>query len=268
MYTLCAAPVFCIQTNYMAKARTRREKVTEASVPGYDEIAYGIPATRGDGLHPVHPMNESQREAMDYLRNKTLTILTGPPGTAKTLLSVYIACERLQKRQIDKIYYVKPIVDTPGEKGIGYLPGSEMEKLEPHLASLRDALGVFMAKGKADYLVDKKVIEFLPIEHLRGRSLHRCMIIADEMQNATSHSVLTILSRLGDHSTIALLGDVIQRDLANRFGKDGLSDAAARLRHLDGFVGHVEFGMDDIVRSEFVRNVILLYRDLYEPKAA
>lgn len=244
-------------------ARTRKDKVTEASVPGYDEIAYGLPATRGDGVRTIHPMNESQREALDHLRNKTLTVLTGPPGTAKTLLSVFIACEKLQKRQIDKIYYIKPIVDTPGEKGIGYLPGTESDKLAPHVESLRDALSVFMVKGKGDYLIDKKIIEFLPIEHLRGRSLHRCMIIADEMQNATSHSVLTILSRLGDHSTIALLGDVIQRDLANRYGKDGLSDARSRLAHMEDFVGCVEFGMDDIVRSEFVREVIKSYRDLY-----
>ena len=250
---------FVTTRTYMTKARTRKDKAT-----GFDEIAYGLPPTRGDEVRTITPMNESQREALDHLRNKTLTILTGPPGTAKTLLSVFIACEKLQKRQIDKIYYIKPIVDTPGEKGIGFLPGSEMDKLEPHVASLRDALSVFMVKGKAEYMVDKKIIEFLPIDHLRGRSLHRCMIIADEMQNATSNSVLTILSRLGDHSTIALLGDVIQRDLANRFGRDGLSDAATRLSHLDGFVGHVEFGMDDIVRSEFVREVIKSYRDLYE----
>lgn len=252
----------------MAKsARTRKEKITAASVPGYDEIAYGIPETRADGVRTIHPMNQSQSEALESLRNKTLTLLTGPPGTAKTLLSVFVACEKLHRRQIDKIYYIKPIVDTPGEKGIGYLPGSESEKLEPHIASLRDALAVFMIKGKADYLIDKKIIEFLPIEHLRGRSLNRCMIIADEMQNATSHSVLTILSRLGDNSTIALLGDVIQRDLANRYGKDGLSDAGARLSSLEDYVGHVEFGISDIVRSEFVKGVILAYRDLYEVAA-
>lgn len=250
----------------MAKGKSRREKVTESSVPGYNEMAYGIPSSRGDGVVTIHPANESQKEAMEYLRTKTLTILTGPPGTAKTLLSVYVACEKLQRGLIDKIYYIKPIVDTPGEKGIGFLPGTEKDKLEPHIASLRDALSVFMAKGKADYLIDKKIIEFLPIEHLRGRSLHRCMIIADEMQNATDHSVLTILSRLGDHSTISLLGDVVQRDLSKRFGGDGLSDARSRLHHLEGFVGCVEFGMDDIVRSEFVREVIKSYSDLYEAK--
>lgn len=248
----------------MAKGRTRKDKVTAATIPGYEEMAYGIPPSRGDGFFGLHAMNPNQQLSLEFLRTRTLTILTGPPGTAKTLLSVYVACERLQRRLIDKIYYIKPIVDTPGEKGIGYLPGTEMEKLEPHIASLRDSLGVFMAKGKADYLIDKKTIEFLPIEHLRGRSLHRCAIVADEMQNATVHSVLTILTRLGENSTVALIGDAIQRDLANRFGKDGLTDAKNRLKNMTGFVGCVEFGMGDIVRSEFVRGVIEAYSDLYE----
>lgn len=248
----------------MARGRTRKDRVTEASVPGYEEMAYGLPPSRGDGVYGIQPMNLNQQIALEYLRTKTLSILTGPPGTAKTLLSIYVACERLQRRLIDKIYYIKPIVDTPGEKGIGYLPGTEMEKLEPHIASLRDSLAVFMAKGKADYLIDKKTIEFLPIEHLRGRSLHRCAIIADEMQNATVHSVLTILTRIGENSTVALVGDAIQRDLANRFGRDGLTDAKNRLGSMEDFVGTVEFGFDDIVRSEFVRGVIQAYSDLYE----
>ena len=230
-------------------------------------MAYGLPSSREDGVRALHPANESQRQAIELLRNKTLTVLTGPPGTAKTLLSVYVACEKLQKREIDKIYYVKPIVETWGEKGIGFLPGSEMEKLEPHLASLRDALGVFMAKGKADYLIDKKIIEFLPIDSLRGRSLHRCMIIADEMQNTTVKSLLTILTRLGDSSTIALLGDVVQRDLGQRYGEDGLSDILRRLKAMDNYVGFLEFSVEDITRSDFVKQVIQAYLDLYEKPA-
>lgn len=250
----------------MAKARTRREKVTENSVPGYNEIAYGLLPSKGDGVCQIHPKNENQREAMENLRTKTLTILTGPPGTAKTLLSAYIACEKLQKRQIDKIYYVKPIVDVEGEKGIGFLPGTESEKLEPHIAPLKDALSVFMAKGKSDYLFDKKIIEFVPIEFLRGRSLHRCMVIADEAQNAKVSSVLTILTRLGENSTVSLCGDVVQRDLSDRFGQDGLTEAKRRLSHLDEYVGHIEFQMDDIVRSGFVKEVIRSYSDLYETR--
>jgi phosphate starvation-inducible protein PhoH len=247
----------------MAKGRTRRDKMT--IVPGYDEMAYGLPMPREDNsIRNIQPMNENQKRALDYLRQKTLTILTGPPGTAKTLLSIFVACEKLQRREIDRIYYVKPIVDVPGERGIGFLPGKEDEKLAPHIASLRDALSVFMAKGKADYLVDKKIIEFLPIDHLRGRSLHRCMIIADEMQNATAHSVLTVLTRLGESSYISLVGDTVQRDLSDRYGKDGLTDASSRLKNLTEHVGHVQFRVDDIVRSGFVKSVIQSYFDLYE----
>ena len=122
-----------------------------------------------------------------------------------------------------------------------------------------------MPKGKAEYLVSKKTIEFLPIDHLRGRSLHRCMVIADEMQNATTKSVMTILTRLGDDASVALLGDVVQRDLANRFGGDGLSDAINRLKFLPE-VGNVEFGFTDIERSPFVQSVIRAYADLYTSK--
>jgi phosphate starvation-inducible PhoH-like protein len=246
----------------MAKGRTRKEKIV---VPGYDEMAYGIPHRSNEAeVRRIHPMNDNQSIALEYLRSKTLTILTGPPGTAKTLLSVYVACEKLQKREIDKIYYIKPIVDVPGERGIGYLPGDKTEKLEPYFASLKDSLCVFMSKGKSDYLIDKKIIEFVPIDFLRGRSLDRCFIIADEMQNASTHSVLTILTRLGNNSFISLMGDVVQRDLSMKYGSDGLSDALSRLSRLTDNVGHVTFTTDDIVRSGFVKDVILSYSDLYQ----
>ena len=246
----------------MARKTSRRQRLQDESYINSDSNSN----SKFEAHRPLMPMNPSQVDAMRYLRTKDLTVLTGPPGTAKTLLSVYIACEKLQKREIEKIYYVKPVVASPGEQGLGFLPGNLDEKVAPHIAPVLDSLAVFMPKGKADYLISKKVIEFLPLEHLRGRSLHRCMIIADEMQNATTKSVMTILTRLGDNSNIALLGDIVQRDLANRFGHDGLSDSIRRLRSLNE-VGHVNFGFDEIVRSGFVKSVINAYSDLYESTA-
>ncbi len=233
--------------------KTRRQKVDQAH-----EIVHEY-----EQYKTVTPLNQSQDRALKSLRGNTLSILTGPPGTAKTLLSTFVACELLQRKQIDKIYYVKPVVKVKGEMGLGYLPGDLNEKIAPHIAPLKDSLDVFMTRGKSEYLLSKKIIEFMPIEHLRGRSLDRAFIIADEMQNATTESVMTILTRAGHNTKIALLGDVVQRDLDFKFGSDGLSDAARRLSFLTS-VGCVEFRFEDIVRSEFVKSVITAYSDLYK----
>lgn len=213
-------------------------------------------------IFKLAPRNENQQRAFDSLRNNTLTILTGPPGTAKTLLSVYIAYELLEQRVINKIYYCKPVVGIDGEKGLGFLAGDLTEKTYPHIAPVVDCLKVFMSEGKAKYITDKKIIEYLPLEHLRGRSLNDCFVIADEMQNALPSAVLTILTRVGSNSKISLIGDVVQRDLSKYYGKDGLSDATRRLSSVNE-VGHVEFDFKDICRSSFVKSVIYKYQDLY-----
>jgi phosphate starvation-inducible protein PhoH and related proteins len=248
----------------MARRKSsRKQRVIEDHYLQFMEI--NAPEPKFQEIRTLTPRNPSQVDALRYLKTRTLTFLSGPPGTAKTLLATYVACEKLTKREIDKVYYVKPVVDVPGERGLGFLPGTLSEKVAPHLAPIRQALEVFMPKGKAEYMLSKGIIEFCPIDTLRGQSLSRCMVIADEMQNATTESVMTILTRLGDGSNVAVLGDVVQRDLANKFGRDGLSDAINRLKYLPD-VGHVEFGFKDIERSPFVQSVIRAYADLYASK--
>lgn len=247
----------------MAKL-TRRQKLQAKQALHFSEK--GLPERKFFENKRIFARNSSQEDALASLRENTLTILTGPPGTAKTLLSVYVAVELLEDRQIDKIYYVKPIVDIVGEQGLGFLPGETRDKVAPHVAPLKDALNVFMPPSKADYLLEKKIIEFLPIEHLRGRSLNNCFVIADEMQNALPSSVLTILTRLGSNSKVSMMGDVIQRDLSGRFGYDGLSDALKRLSAMTD-VGYIQFELEDICRSGFVKSVIYKYADLYDQAA-
>lgn len=243
----------------MAKL-TRRQKLQTKQAAQF--IKDGIPDRKYFDNKRLFARNYSQEDALNSLRKKTLTILTGPPGTAKTLLSIYVAVEFLETREIDKIYYVKPIVDVVGEQGLGFLPGDIKDKIEPHICPIKDALGVFMPPTKSEYLLDKKIIEFLPIEHLRGRSLNNCFVIADEMQNAIPSSILTILTRLGSNSRASLIGDSVQRDLSAKYGYDGLTDATNRLKGLDD-VGVIDFTVDDICRSGFVRSVIYRYSDLY-----
>jgi phosphate starvation-inducible PhoH-like protein len=248
----------------MARRKSsRKQRVLEENYFSFMEA--NTPEPKFQENRTIMPRNPNQVDAMRYLKTRTLTLLSGPPGTAKTLLATYVACQKLQSREIDKVYYVKPVVDVPGERGLGFLPGTLDEKVAPHIAPIRQALEVFMPKGKAEYMLSKKIIEFSPIDTLRGQSLSRCMVIADEMQNATTESVMTILTRLGEGSSIAILGDIVQRDLAKKFGGDGLSDAINRLKFLPD-VGHVEFKFSDIERSPFVQSVIRAYADLYTSK--
>lgn len=215
----------------------------------------------------ICPKNHNQRRALDSLQDNHLTIMTGPPGTAKTFLSVYTAIKLYKQGQIDHIYYVKPIVDVFGDNGVGFLKGDINDKTLPHLGPIIDSLNQLMGEGHAKALVDQKKIEFLPLEILRGRSLHRAFIIADEMQNATPESVFTILTRMSHGTKVALCGDVVQRDLDGRFGQSGLADAMYRLQGLD-CCDHIQFSVSDIVRHGFVKDIVLRYIDWYDDSYA
>lgn len=235
----------------MRRRQERRSKQNEKSSggQGFDKIS-------------LHPRNEKQQEYLQAIDDYPIVIATGCPGTAKSLLAIYKAVEYLDKRKIEKIYLIKPTAKVAGETDLGSLPGTLEEKVCPYLQSLKDSLLVFMSPGRADYILEKKIIEFLPLAYLRGRTLSRAFVIGDEMQNLTSHSAFTLLSRIGEDTKVVLNGDVAQRDLKASFGKDGLTDVVDRLRHTE-LVHHVEFGFEHIERSEIAKQVILAYRDLY-----
>lgn len=248
-----------------AKRQTRRQKVQthfygeSAQVSNSNSNSNNIEQKKR-----IEPRNSKQESALQSLANNTLTVLTGPPGTAKTLLATYYAYSLLESRQIEKIYYVKPIVKMSADVGPGFLPGNLREKTTFDSAPIEDALKVFLAPTKVEYLVEKKVVEFLPLAYLRGRSLNNCFIIADEMQNSVPESVFTVLTRLGYNSKVCLIGDKVQRDLSTKFGLDGLSDFCERLNYSNkDDVGVIQFGIEDCCRSGFVRKILRYYKDLY-----
>ncbi len=211
-------------------------------------------------FYTLHPKNKNQSLLYEYIEEKKIILATGSAGTGKTLSCLYKAYELLQKGEFDQILYTRPIVDFRGEKGLGYLPGTIEEKVSPLLGAVKDNLSVFMSSGKAEYVLNKKIIDFAPLETLRGRSLRNTFMICDEFQNADNHAVLTTLSRMDATSKIAIIGDLKQKDrLDNSY--DGLSEAVRRLGDLP-FVGVVEFTNNDICRSGILKTIFSRYQDI------
>ena len=172
---------------------------------------------------------------------------SGPAGTGKTLSALSEAIALQKAREIRTIYYTKPIVQWENLQGIGFLPGEESDKLLPLLGPVQDNLAVLCKDGLAKYLLDKKLIQPILMQDLRGRSLNDCMLIIDEAQNATLHDLKLCLTRLGDRSKIAVLGDIMQKDNKAKFS-NGLAMAQQRLANIDGICS-VSLGYEDVQRA-------------------
>ncbi len=210
-------------------------------------------------IKKITPKTEHQKEMMISIRSNPITIAEGVAGSGKSLVALHEAVQMKEWRTIDKILYIKPNVDFgKTERGVGYLKGDVKEKLQPLLFPVLDNLQIFCSKGKMMTLISDEVIEVGLLEYLRGRSLHRTFVILDEAQNCDPHSILTVISRLDDTSTLVVCGDTMQCDIGMR--NNGLADAVKRLRGLEE-VGIVHFTTEDIVRSSYLKKVITRYQE-------
>lgn len=217
---------------------------------------------------PLVLRNRNQERYLGLIRTKNVIFADGFPGCAKTLIALYGAFELLDDRKIEKIYVVRPRVPVAGEEKLGALPGDLAEKTEPHMMAIVEALSVFMSKERIDYLMKARdkpdaQMEYLHMDYLRGRTLNNCVVIIDEAQNITSHSMYSILSRIGDNGKIIITGDTNQRDLRANFGLSGLEDSIKRLKKLSE-VGLVTFVFDDIERGALAKAIIGQYSEMYD----
>lgn len=203
---------------------------------------------------PVHPKTYAQEGMMESICAKPITVASGAAGTGKSLVALYEGIKQLEMGYVDQILYIRPITDFKGEKGMGFLPGTEKEKTDVYLEAVKDNLQVFVSPGKAQYLLGKEQIKFQPLEFIRGRSLRNKFVILDEAQNTTRHGVLTVITRMEESSRLVILGDPAQADVKHK-GNDGLTEAISRLTGLKE-VGIVKFSPSDIVRSSFLSKVI------------
>ncbi|BDZ63504.1 PhoH family protein [Agromyces mangrovi Wang et al. 2018] len=202
---------------------------------------------RGDrDVFGVHGRSAEQRLAIDLLLDPEVGILSlgGRAGTGKSALALCAGLEAvLERQQHKKIMVFRPLYAVGGQE-LGYLPGDQGEKMNPWGQAVFDTLGALVSQNVLDEVVDRGILEVLPLTHIRGRSLHDAFVIVDEAQSLERNVLLTMLSRIGQNSRVVLTHDVAQRDNLRVGRHDGIASVIETLK------GHPLFGHVTLTRSE------------------
>ena len=203
----------------------------------------------------ISPNSGNQENYVSSIRNKVLTFGIGPAGTGKTYLAVALAVQKLVSGEVEKILLVRPAVEA-GEK-LGFLPGDLNQKVDPYLRPLYDALYEMLGFKEASQLIERNVIEVVPLAFMRGRTLNNSFIILDESQNATVEQMKMFLTRFGFGSKVVVTGDITQIDLPKNI-LSGLVHSLDVLKSIED-VGLVEFDSKDVVRHGLVQKIVEAY---------
>lgn len=209
----------------------------------------------GVGNQRIHPRTLTQRMYVDAIRKNDLVFGIGPAGTGKTYLAVAMALASLFRNEVKRIIISRPAVEA-GEK-LGFLPGDMVDKVDPYLRPMYDALYDLVDSERANRLLEKGIIEVAPIAFMRGRTLADAFVILDESQNTTREQMKMFLTRLGMSSRAVVTGDPSQVDLP-RGAKSGLADAVAILGGVKG-IEMTRFTAVDVVRHPLVARIIKAY---------
>ncbi|HYD48298.1 MAG TPA: PhoH family protein [Terriglobales bacterium] len=203
----------------------------------------------------ITPKSLAQKSYIDAIRNFDIVFGIGPAGTGKTYLAMAIAVAELMRNNFTRIVLTRPAVEA-GER-LGFLPGDLVEKVNPYLRPLYDALHDMVDFNKAQKLIERGAIEVAPLAFMRGRTLNDSFVILDEAQNTTTEQMKMFLTRLGFGSKAVITGDVTQIDLpAGR--ASGLKEAQAILSKIEG-IRFCTFTERDVVRHRLVQDIITAY---------
>jgi phosphate starvation-inducible PhoH-like protein len=203
----------------------------------------------------ITPKSLNQKRYVDAIRKHDLVIAIGPAGTGKTYLAMAMAVAALLSKEVERIILTRPAVEA-GEK-LGFLPGDMIEKVNPYLRPLYDALHDMMDFEKASRLIQHGVIEVAPLAFMRGRTLNNSFIILDEAQNTTSEQMKMFLTRMGFDSKVVITGDITQVDLPAE-KSSGLIEIQEVLKEISG-IQFIYFASIDVVRHPLVQDIIDAY---------
>lgn len=200
----------------------------------------------------VVPRSVKQKEYVDAIHDYDVVFAIGPAGTGKTYLAIAMALAALKKREIERIFVSRPVVEA-GEN-LGFLPGDVQEKIDPYLRPIFDAMREMIGKERVQRMIDSGILEIAPLAYMRGRTLNNSFAILDEAQNSTVMQMKMFLTRLGVNSKAIVTGDITQIDLADP-DKSGLVAVKSILDGVEG-IKFIAFGEEDVVRHRLVRRII------------
>ncbi len=226
------------------------------SIPVSEHFAHFRIKTSSKKL--VLPRSENQRRYIDAIKRHDMVFSIGPAGTGKTYLAVAMAISFLNEKRVNRIILARPAVEA-GEK-LGFLPGDLVDKVDPYLRPLYDAIYDMIERDRADRLLEKGEIEIAPLAFMRGRTLNDSFVILDEAQNTTSDQMKMFLTRIGFNSKAVITGDITQIDLPA--GKiSGLVESQWVVKTIPG-IKFIYFNEKDVVRHPLVQSIIKAY-ELY-----
>jgi len=200
----------------------------------------------------LKPKTRNQSDYIISMSENDVTFCSGPAGSGKTAVAVGLACEYILNNKVEKIVITRPVVESG--RGIGFLPGSLIEKVHPYMVPIIEEMKLYLGTEAFNTMRSTNEIEICPLEYMRGRNFHNTFMILDEAQNATFEQIKMFLTRIGIGSKAIINGDLDQTDLkGDSFG--GLNSCMGSLDNLEG-VGICKLDHSDIVRNDIIAKIL------------
>lgn len=212
-------------------------------------------------LKKIKPLTENQERTFEAYEQGNHLVLSGSAGSGKSFLAMYLGLKDLLE---DNSHYNKIIIirSAVPSRDLGFVPGTLEEKAKIYQEPYQNIVNELIGRGDAwHFLMHKEIIEFQTTSFLRGLTFKDCIIVFDEFQSATFHEIDTVLTRIGENCRFMLCGDLNQNDLSNKREKSGLTDAISILNKINNVI-HINFGIEDIVRSGFVKEYLTVKEKL------